>query len=105
MGSGERRNPLSSQKGAKMRYYFSHEDKSKRISDIMNGDIPKKIRLYAETDEIVKDFETNPVSDWWGVYRIGTFSTEFADFDSREDAEQSYYETEAEDIYCKVHNC
>ena len=88
-----------------MRYYFKHTDKSDRISAILNGNEPKKIRLYAETEEIKKDFETNPVSDWWGVYTVLTFSTEFADFESREDAEKAYYETEGEDIYCKIHDC
>ena len=88
-----------------MRYYFKHSDKSERISAIINGDDPKEITLHRETQEIVDDFQNNPTSDWWGVYRIGTFSTEFADFDSIEDAKQAYYESEAEDIYCKVHDC
>ena len=88
-----------------MKYYYKHSDKSQRIHDIINGEIPKPIRHFPETKKITEDFENNPVSDWWGVYTVLTFSTEFADFESREDAEKAYYETEGEDIYCKIHDC
>ena len=88
-----------------MRYYYKHTDKSQRRRDIIEGNDPKPIRLYPETEEIVKDFENNPTSDWWGVYRFGTFSTEFADFDSIEDARAEFYSTESEDIYAFVHDC
>ena len=88
-----------------MKYYYKHSDKSQRRHDIINGEIPKPIRLFPETKKITEDFETNPTSDWWGVYRIGTFSTEFADFDSIEEAENEFYATESEDIYSYVHDC
>ena len=88
-----------------MRYYFRLSDMDARKTAILQGGVPQRINLCAETDEIVKDFEDNPTSDWWGVYKSGSFSTEFADFDSKEDAEKEYYATEAEDIYCFIHDC
>ena len=88
-----------------MVYYFSMKQSNLRKQDIQIGKEPRPIRLFPETPEIVDDFENNISSDWWGVYRKGHPSSDFADFDSIEDAYTAYYTNEGEDIYCMQHDC
>ena len=93
------------ERGEVMRYYYSLEEAEKRITDYIEGNEQKPITLYPETDEIVKDFESNGLSDWWGVYRCGARSTEFADFATRDDAEKEFNYNEGVKIYERMHDC
>lgn len=88
-----------------MRYYFKLSDSSEREEAILQGEEPKPIKLYPETQTIKADFEENPVSDWWPVWRFGTYSTDAGDFQTEAEAVAEYGYNEAETIYCIVHDC
>ena len=85
-----------------MRYYFKLSDDLAREEAILRGKQPKPIKLYPETPAIAWSAEHNMQSDWWGVYRFGTPSTEWADFDSKEEAEAEYYTTSGVELYEKM---
>lgn len=86
-----------------MRYYFKLSDDSAREQAILRGEKPQPIQLYPETQIIAWSAE-HVGSDWWGVYRFGTPSTEWADFDSIEEAEAEYYTTSGVELYEKMHD-
>ena len=88
-----------------MRYYYSLEAAEKRIENYIEGREMEPIVLYPETQEIIEDFENNELSDWWGVYRCGTRSTDFADFATREEAEKEFACAEGITIYERMHDC
>lgn len=88
-----------------MRYYYSLEEAEKRITDYIEGNEQKPITLYPETEAIAIDCMYNEHSDWWGVYRCGTRSTDFADFATREEAEKEFACAEGIAIYERMHDC
>ena len=88
-----------------MRYWFKLSEDYQLTIDILNGDKPTKVTLYEEKDEIISDFENNPNSDWWAVWRHGDFSTEPGDYNSIEEAKEDYYANVSERVYCISHDC
>ena len=87
-----------------MKYYFHISESSEREYALMHGKKAHPITLYPETPEIAWSAEHNTNSDWWGVYRFGTPSTEWADFDSKEEALAEYYTCEGVEAYEKMHD-
>ena len=78
-----------------MKYYFKLSEMEKRVKNLVNGRPNIKcIRLYPETDQILNDFEHNTMSDWWGVWKYGTPSHDFTEFDTKADAEKAYLDNE-----------
>lgn len=88
-----------------MKYYFKLSEDSDREDAYLRGDTPEPITLYEATPSIEWDAEHNTRSDWWGVYRFGANSTDWADFDSEEEALSEYYANFGADLYCKMNDC
>lgn len=87
-----------------MRYYFLLSEQDNRITNMINGETISPVKLFAESEAIKKDFETNPLSDWWGVWKHGTSSFEFADFATKAEAEEEYLANENEEMFCRMHD-
>ena len=89
-----------------MKYWYKLSDKERYIESYIGGYEALPVKLYPETEEIVKDFEENELSDWWGVTRFNQRNfAEFTDFATREEAEKEFAAQLGNDIYCKMHDC
>ena len=88
-----------------MKYYFRLSESEARMKKIINGYSCPPIRLYPETPSIIRDFESNPFSDFWGVYLPNGNSGDFADFNTKSEALDAYYHNEGMNIYSIIHDC
>lgn len=86
-----------------MRYYYRLADSDKRWVAMENGQALPPIELHEETQDILDMIEDPDTDIWWGVREPN--STEFADFDSIEDAYNAYYTNEGIEWYCMTHDC
>lgn len=89
-----------------MKFWFKLSQANKWEKAVINRDsyIPA-VLVLDDTPEIARDFEENEDSDYWPVYRFGSFSTEPGDFSSKAEAEEELYACLGESLYCKVHDC
>lgn len=88
-----------------MRYFFNLDKAYNREQALINGEYAPPIVLTAETPEIIDEWENNPDSKWWAVYKFNAPSWEAGDFASLEEAEDAFYANEGDSVYCHIHDC
>ena len=86
-----------------MRYWYRLSESEMWENAYMEGvDNPEMPPVYVETEEILKDFESDPFSDWWPIKGFGDGRTEFQD---EEDAKAELYANLDDSLYCRIHDC
>ena len=87
-----------------MKYYYSLDAYFRIVDNFVNNGDAEEIVLYPESEEILHDMETNPYSDWWGVYKPQDYSFNFADFASEAEAREACEQNIGIDVYSTLYD-